>query len=115
MENNLGNKKTMSSNISYYMARDNVTRKELAELTGAPYTTVCDWINAKTYPRIDKIEKMAQIFGISKADLVEEKPDAKNSTRLNECVRMFNSMDPQLQDEFLEYMRYRTNLKGSDK
>jgi transcriptional regulator with XRE-family HTH domain len=34
--------------------------------------TFSDWVNAKTYPRIDKIELMANYFGISKADLVEE-------------------------------------------
>ena len=34
--------------------------------------TFSDWVNAKTYPRIDKIELMANYFGISKADLVED-------------------------------------------
>ena len=36
------------------------------------YSTVLDWVNAKTYPRIDKIELMANYFGIEKADLIEE-------------------------------------------
>ena len=31
-----------------------------------------DWVNAKTYPRIDKIELMANYSGISKSDLVED-------------------------------------------
>lgn len=35
--------------------------------------TFSDWINAKTYPRIDKIELMANYFGIEKSDLVEDK------------------------------------------
>lgn len=37
------------------------------------YTTFVDWLNAKTYPRIDKIELMANYFGIQKSDLVEPK------------------------------------------
>jgi len=41
--------------------------------------TFSDWVNAKTYPRIDKIELMANYFGISKADLVEER--SINTTR----------------------------------
>lgn len=36
-------------------------------------TTVSDWMHARTYPRIDKIEMMANYFGIEKSDLVEQK------------------------------------------
>lgn len=80
MQNNLGNKTTMAHNIQRYMSINGMERKDLAECIGVPYTTVCDWINAKTYPRIDKIEKMAQVFGISKADLVEEQEKPATDT-----------------------------------
>ena len=72
MLNNLGNKETMSHNIQRYMDMHNMKRRDLADFLGVPYTTLCGWLSAETYPRIDKIEKMAQIFGISKSDLVEE-------------------------------------------
>lgn len=71
MPNNLGNKQTMAKNIQYYMTLNSMERKDLAECIGEPYTTVTDWLNANTYPRINKIEKMAQVFGIAKADLIE--------------------------------------------
>ncbi len=35
-------------------------------------STFSDWVHARTYPRIDKIEAMSNYFGVSKADLVEE-------------------------------------------
>lgn len=73
MSDSFGNKKIMARNINMYMSKNKLERKELAEMVGSSYTTVCDWVNAKTYPRIDKIEKMAMIFGVSKADLIEEK------------------------------------------
>lgn len=73
MENNLGNKKTMASNIRYYMALNDVTSKELCETLGFSPSTFSYWITAKTYPRIDKIEKMARYFHITKSDLVEER------------------------------------------
>ncbi len=72
MKNNLGNKNTMSKNIKYYMERDNIDRSELCKNLGIKYTTLSDWINAKTYPRIDKIEMMANYFNITKADLVDD-------------------------------------------
>lgn len=73
MENSLGNKQIFAKNLQYYMDMRNVTRNDLCEALGVKYTTLTDWVNAKTYPRIDKIELMARYFGISKADLVEER------------------------------------------
>lgn len=73
MSDNLDNKKVMANNIKYYMELNNIDRKTLCQALGFKYTTLSDWLNAKTYPRIDKIEEMANYFGISKADLVEPK------------------------------------------
>ena len=42
--------------------------------------TFSDWVNAKTYPRIDKIEKMAQYFGIEKSDLIEKRKRTASTT-----------------------------------
>lgn len=72
MENSLGNKEVMARNIRHYMELNNVTRIELCSALGVKYTTFSDWINARTYPRIDKIELMARYFGITKADLFED-------------------------------------------
>ncbi len=71
----LGNKKVMGRNIQRYMDKLGIERKELAKAIGVPYSSLTDWINGKTYPRIDKIEKLANYFGVSKSDLVEERPD----------------------------------------
>lgn len=69
---NLGNKEIMAKNIRYYMAKHSVTQTELCNTLRIKMPTFSDWVNAKTYPRIDKIELMANYFGISKADLVED-------------------------------------------
>lgn len=70
----LGNREIMACNIRYFMERKNVNSMEVCRALDFKQNTFSDWINAKTYPRIDKIEKMANYFGISKADLVEERP-----------------------------------------
>lgn len=69
---NLGNKITMSNNLKKYLKINNVSRNQLSESLGISYSTISDWINGKAYPRIDKIEMMANYFGINKSDLVEE-------------------------------------------
>ena len=82
MKNNLGNKNVMSANIKYYMELYKESRKDLSELFGVPYTTICDWINAKTYPRIDKIELMARHWNVDKAALVEPPKEKKNKFKI---------------------------------
>ena len=68
----LGNKDIMAKNIKRLMEVKGKDRTEICKDLNVAYTTFTDWINAKTYPRIDKIEKMANYFGVTKADLVEE-------------------------------------------
>ena len=68
------NKEVMASNIKYYMARQNVNATEVCKALGIKQNTFSDWVNAKTYPRIDKIERMANYFGVTKAHLVEAQP-----------------------------------------
>lgn len=70
--NNLGNKKTMANNLKYFMNKNGISRNQLSTSLNIAYTTLADWLNAKTYPRIDKIEMLANYFGIEKSDLVEE-------------------------------------------
>jgi len=75
MENNLGNKESMAQNIKKFMAQKNISRMELCKALGFNYSTLADWLHARKYPRIDKIEMMANYFGVSKADLVEQDSD----------------------------------------
>lgn len=68
----LGNKEIMARNIKFQMAKKGINQTELCNTLGFKPMTVSDWLRAKTYPRIDKIELMAQYFGITKAELVED-------------------------------------------
>lgn len=70
--NDVGNKEVMAKNISRYMKEYNLSAKELSERLDEPYTTVLSWKNAKNYPRIDKIEKMCDIFHCTKSQLIEK-------------------------------------------
>lgn len=67
------NKEVMAANIRRNMEEKGVNSTEVCRALGIKQNTFSDWINAKTYPRIDKIELMAAYFGVSKSDLVEGK------------------------------------------
>lgn len=69
----LGNKEIFSRNLNYYMTINNKTRTDVCRDLDIPYSTFTDWCNANIYPRIDKIEILANYFDIKKSDLVENK------------------------------------------
>ena len=54
----LGNKEIMGENIQFYMDQMRIDRRTFAQAIGVPYSSLTDWINGKTYPRIDKIQRM---------------------------------------------------------
>lgn len=68
----LGNKAIMAENIQRLMDNKGVDRNQICADLGFKYTTFTDWVKGNTYPRIDKIEMMAQYFGVNKSDLVEK-------------------------------------------
>jgi transcriptional regulator with XRE-family HTH domain len=72
---NLGNKEIMAQNLQRLMDSRGIDRNRLCADLGFKYTTLTDWLKGNTYPRIDKIEMMANYFGIEKSDLIEDKSD----------------------------------------
>lgn len=83
---NLGNKDIMAKNLTRYVARSGKTQKELAAIVGVAPSTFNDWLKAKKYPRIDKIEILADYFGILKSDLIEEKSQEHKDMQKNNDV-----------------------------
>lgn len=67
------NKEIMAKNIKRYMDMKGVTNQQLCDALDFKYTTFMDWIKGVTYPRIGKVEAMANYFGCEKSDLIEEK------------------------------------------
>ena len=90
----MDNKNIFASNLKRYMALNEKSRKDIIEALGISYYTVTDWVNGKKYPRMDKVEMLAQYFGILKSDLIEDKSEEhrtmqqKNSTLADLTVRM---------------------------
>lgn len=74
----LGNKEIFSKNLQYYMRINNKDRNEVARDLNIPYSTLADWYNGNKYPRIDKIQLLADYFDIKKSDLVEKRSLKKN-------------------------------------
>lgn len=66
------NKEVMARNLIRLLKEKEKTATDLCRDLNYKQNTFSDWINAKTYPRIDRIEEMAAYFGVPKSALVEE-------------------------------------------
>lgn len=115
----LGNKQVMAKNISRLMKENNVGRKKLSDDLKVKYTTLSDWINAKTYPRIDKIELLADYFKVSKADLVEDKEREALETLPVKKIPVVSKISAGLpiysEENLIDYIYFATNKLNSDK
>ena len=85
---------TFAKNLNFFIDRSGRTKKELAEIIGVAPSTFNEWAKGKKYPRMDKVEKLAEYFGILKSDLIEEKTEEhremqkKNDTLSDIVLRM---------------------------
>ena len=96
-------KEVFAKNLRYYMESRGKTQKELAEIVGVSAPTMNDWLKAKKYPRIDKIEILANYFGILKSDLIEEKKEQPTEyDRLSEKRKAFIDKVMQMSDADLD-------------
>ena len=77
----LGNKEIFAKNLQYYMEINNKDRNDLARDLNLPYTTITSWCKGEFYPRIDKIQLLANYFNIQKADLVESRNTLVNTSK----------------------------------
>jgi len=115
----IGNKKIFAKNLSYYVDKSGQSQKELAEIAGVAPSTFSDWMNANKYPRIDKIEILANHFRIMKSDLIEDKEEVQKNNdiaadivdKLLDNPSIYPLVDRLLEDsEFLSLVESLNNL-----
>lgn len=80
----MDNKNIFAANLKRYMKEHNKSRREVSEALGISYFTITDWVNGKKYPRMDKVEMLANYFGIQKSDLIEDKTKNEKPTAEDE-------------------------------
>lgn len=92
------NKKVFARNLNYYLAVQGKTQKDLVRDLKITASTVSDWANGKKYPRVDKMQLLADYFGILKSDLTEEHQESE----LTEDIEL---------QEYLEELKNRSEMR----
>ena len=104
-----------SKNLSKYVAESGRTQLEIAKAIGVSAPTFNMWMNGKALPRIDKIQRLADYFGIDKADLITEETPKKDNPILRQLNFEISQMHENQQKRLLEYVRLmRIMNKGDD-
>lgn len=66
-------KDIFASNFKKQLSLHNKTQSDICNDLGLTSSTVSDWANGKKYPRMDKVQQIADYLHILKSDLTEEK------------------------------------------
>ena len=64
-------RKILSENLEQLMKQNNITQIELSEAIGVSQSTISNWIKEIKYPRIGKIEELAEYFNVPKSQITE--------------------------------------------
>ena len=115
----MDNKNVFASNLKRYMEVKGKSRNDISDALGISYFTVSDWVNGKKYPRMDKVEMLANYFGIQKSDLIEEKvqkesPPERDALTDGEkmLLELFRLVPEKDQQMVLEMIRVALKTKG---
>lgn len=97
----MDNKGVFAKNLKKYMKERDKSRREVSEALGVSYYTFSDWVNGKKYPRMDKVEMLANYFGILKSDLIEERTPEREAIQKKSSTIADAVLKMKSEDEFL--------------
>ncbi|UVJ08994.1 helix-turn-helix domain-containing protein [Staphylococcus aureus] len=65
-------RKILSENLEQLMKDKNITQLELSEAIGVSQSTISNWLKEVKYPRISKVQQLADYFNVPKSRITED-------------------------------------------
>ena len=112
-DSNLGNKIVFSENLKYYLSLTGQLQRDLAAVAKVSEGTISDWIQTRSYPRMDKIQLLAEHFGIEMSDLVEKR-SVDNQYYLQKEAKMIAEDLAKKPDTLIMFQKFQ-KLSGPNK
>lgn len=111
--------KNIAANIQNYLSIMQMDPQELARKLGCSQSTVYMWIQGNSTPRMDKIDRMCEIFGCEREDLISERLATKEEAQQKQIVitfeRKFRELSPETQLRLLAYMEQLKKMEEEKK
>lgn len=99
----------IGNNITRFLKENGISQVDLAQKLGVTKSAVSSWCTGIKAPRMDKIDAMAEIFGVKRSDFYAEKPIAHKYDELSEeevqLIKMFRSIPIERRSAVLEAIR----------
>ena len=91
-------RRIFARNLSRYMELCNKKQADIINDLGINKSAVSTWINGTRMPRMDKVQALADYFGINKSDLLEEKDsNSLSSSDRKDIAKSLDEMMEQLE------------------
>ncbi len=85
----------IGNNISRLLEINKVSQIELAKAIGVSKTSISNWCNGQKIPRMDKLDKIAEYFGVDRASILgvaKAEGEANNLFVLSEILDLVPRM-----------------------
>lgn len=61
--------------LRFFMSRDGFTQVDIAERLHVSKQTVSEWVNGKKFPRVDRMQQLADLFHVKMSEMYTSKED----------------------------------------
>lgn len=108
MNKEISSRVVFPKKLKHYCNLTGKTRKEICAALDIKYPTFCDWCQGKKYPRVDKIDMLAQYFStvlgieVRYSDLTEDKKEQPAGRELSPKRKAFIDKVMQMSDTELD-------------
>lgn len=72
MKDKMSEKEIFARNLKQLIKKNKLNYKDFSKAIDTKYTTVLDWVNGRNFPRIEKLEVIANYFKVPKSKLLDE-------------------------------------------
>ncbi|QXV71956.1 hypothetical protein [Staphylococcus phage vB_SarS_BM31] len=98
-------KNILSKNLKNLLERKGKTQTDMAKDLNLKESTVSSWVNAVKYPRRDKIELLADYFGVMPSDITEDKNTHQDTIAAHFDKEDLTDEEKQEVQDFINYLK----------
>ncbi len=137
----IDSKKALSRNLRQLLSAHNMIVKDLSDNLQLPYNTVLGWCNGTSYPRSDKLDKLAEYFNVPRSAIVDNPAttsvtvisdntapiinsnnidgnitiNSQLTDALGEVCQMYQSLPPEAKQQINNLVKIMYNMNGNTK
>lgn len=104
-------KRIFAMNLNRYISLNQKQQKEVAEAIGENPTTLNMWCSGKSFPKMSKVQKLADYFRIGKSDLTDEKGYSDDDMKFMDRVLKIALNDKRFAEIVIGYGELPTDKK----